>query len=151
MDSGMYMFWDLGAELRKTGQKTFHLFRHCTDQRGKESVLKLDPSISDETQIGLLDILCETYDSCMNEIRRPRALPGELSPPTDFVTFFGLRDFMHFIKLLGRLARDDQSGLPTISRDKIEEALERNMNGVEPHKLAELIGYFMFPYFSKSS
>uniref|UniRef100_A0A7S3C1L8 Uncharacterized protein n=1 Tax=Haptolina ericina TaxID=156174 RepID=A0A7S3C1L8_9EUKA len=38
-DTGMYMFWDLAAELKKTGQKSFHLFRHCTDNK-----LKMPPS-----------------------------------------------------------------------------------------------------------
>jgi len=38
-DTGMYMFWDLASELLKTGQSSFHLFRHCTDD-----VRKLPPS-----------------------------------------------------------------------------------------------------------
>ena len=58
---------------------------------------------------------------------------------------FGLRDFMHFIKLLGRLALTDE-GSPTISREKIVEALERNMNGVEPDQLRELLEYFLAPF-----
>ena len=118
-----------------------------TSTRGRPTVLKLDPSVvDDDVEIGLLDVLCETYDACMNETPRPRALQGEPPPPVDFVTFFGLRDFMHFIKLLGRLARADSSGRPTITRAKIEEALERNMNGVVPEDLTELIHYFMFPF-----
>lgn len=34
-DSGLYMFWDLTSELKKTGQTHFHLFRHCTDHKLK--------------------------------------------------------------------------------------------------------------------
>ena len=34
-DDGLYMFWDLASELKKTGQTTFHLFRHCTDHKQK--------------------------------------------------------------------------------------------------------------------
>jgi hypothetical protein len=112
--------------------------------RGRPVLLKLDPLSLDSSQVGLLDLLCETYDACMSEQRRPRALPGEQSPPEDFVTFFGLRDFMHFIKLLGRLAKEDCKD-PTVSRDKIVKALERNMNGVEPMKLRELLNYFLMP------
>lgn len=58
---------------------------------------------------------------------------------------FGLRDFMHFIKLLGRLALTDARS-PTISREKIVEALERNMNGIEPDRLRELLEYFLAPF-----
>ena len=58
---------------------------------------------------------------------------------------FGLRDFMHFIKLLGRLALADARS-PTVSREKIVEALERNMNGVEPDRLRELLEYFLAPF-----
>ena len=52
---------------------------------------------------------------------------------------------MHFIKLLGRLARTD-ARKPMISRDKIVEALERNMNGIEPDRLRELLEYFLAPF-----
>ena len=38
-DSGLYMFWDLASALKETGQKHFHLFRHCTDNK-----LKMPPS-----------------------------------------------------------------------------------------------------------
>ena len=38
-DSGLYIYWDLAAELKRTGQKSFHLFRHCTD-----NPLKMPPS-----------------------------------------------------------------------------------------------------------
>ena len=34
-DNGLYMFWDLASELKKTGQTHFHLFRHCTDHKLK--------------------------------------------------------------------------------------------------------------------
>ena len=83
----------------------------------------------------VLGKLCERYQALMEE--KPE-VPKHLS---FFTTFFGLRDFMHFIKLLGRLSRAGSSD-PTINREKIREALERNMNGVEANSLKQLVDFF---------
>ena len=105
--------------------------------RGKSVVLNLDPL---ENRTGLLNLLCESFDNCMSEQQRQRPVP----PPADFVTFFGLRDFMHFIRLLGRQAKADPS--KSITRSMIVHALERNLNGTEPHMLREIIDYFLLPF-----
>ena len=55
-----------------------------------------------------------------------------------FDTFFGLRDFMYFIKQLGRLSTNS-----TISLEKIIHALERNFNGVEEADLHELLSFWL--------
>eukprot|EP01047_Picozoa_sp_COSAG01_P012374 COSAG01_NODE_556_length_15526_cov_13.393725_1_plen_5121_part_01 len=103
-------------------------------------VLKLDPSRLDSSEYGLLDHLCETYDACMSEYPRREEL---VKPPSDFVCFFGLRDFMHLVKLLGRLAKGDHG---KVSAEKLLCSLQRNMNGIEPAKLVELLAYYMQPY-----
>jgi hypothetical protein len=110
------------------------------DQHGKNTILKVDPPPSDASQVGLLQLLCETYDSCMSGL--PRDMAPHERPPEDFMLHFGLRDFMHFIKLLGRLAKDDNGNLST---KKVAQALQRSMNGVEPDKVAELLAFFMSP------
>ena len=125
-------------------------------RRGKKIVLSLDPSPHDRSQVGLLNFLCDSYDACMSE--KPRMLVSRATvsgegveplPPADFVEFLGNRDFMGFLKKLGNLARGSPS--QQISCDKIIEALERNMNGVEPHKLQEIIHYFMMPFSQDAS
>ena len=73
-----------------------------------------------------LESLCSAYQDLMREV--------ELSW---FNTFFGLRDFMHFIKLLARLSTDS-----TVSLEKIVHALERNMSGEEEAKLQGLINFW---------
>ena len=76
---------------------------------------------------GLLSQLCETYDACMSGQKTARI---DAAPPVDFGTMFGLRDFMHFIKLLGRLALADLneqvSLLETMqdTQDETEESLD---------------------------
>jgi MoxR-like ATPase len=111
------------------------------DSSGDQIILELDPTPG-LGRTGLLDALCKTYDACMSD---EPAVSNTVLPPADFVSLFGLRDFMHFIKLLGRLALQDLTN-PTISREKIVEALERNMNGVEPARLRELLDYFLAPF-----
>lgn len=113
------------------------------DRRKKEITLKLNVPKSDLFQDGLLSLLCETYDSCMVERPRPSD-PLQVSPPADFVLYFGLRDFMNFMKLLGRLARTENHGM--ITSRIITDALQRSMNGVEPHRVKEIIKYFMMPF-----
>ena len=113
----------------------------AVDDRGRQVILALD-STDDRQRSSLLDKLCETYDACMSGVRTPIIAKP---PPADFVCLFGLRDFMHFVKLLGRLALADSAN-PTVSREKIVEALERNMNGVEPARLHEILDYFLAPY-----
>ncbi|KAJ1392836.1 hypothetical protein B484DRAFT_484496, partial [Ochromonadaceae sp. CCMP2298] len=121
----------------------------ATVRHGSPAVLHLDPSGGGD---GLLDILCETYDACMSE--RPRQGVGiGHKPPADFASFFGLRDFMHFVKLLGRLAHNGEGqgqghARPTITCEKLVEALQRNFNGVENKNLRELMDYFMEPFCS---
>lgn len=92
---------------------------------------------------GLLEQLCETYSACMGG--EPAMLAKIGPPPAEFATMFGLRDVIHFFKLLRRLALADATS-PTITRDKIVHSLERNMNGVESSRLRELLDYFMAPY-----
>lgn len=111
------------------------------DARGRQLILQLDASEADRHQSSLLDRLCETYAACVSGVSTPR-IAAPL--PADFASLFGLRDFMHFVKLLGRLALADADR--TVSREKIVEALERNMNGVEPARLQELLRYFLAPY-----
>jgi len=66
-----------------------------------------------------------------------------LQPPKDFVLYFGLRDFMYFMKLLGRLALDRNGN---VTSEGIIHSLQRNMNGVQPAKVLELLEYFMAPF-----
>lgn len=119
------------------------------NRRGEEIILELDPPSSDRSQDGLLSLLCYTYDACMCETRRAcnDPLRGTL-PPEDFVLSFGLRDFMHFIKLLGRLAKVD-GGI--ISSEKIVKALQRSMNGATREKVTEVVNFFMEPFITSSS
>ncbi|CAM9145735.1 unnamed protein product, partial [Ectocarpus fasciculatus] len=112
-------------------------------RRGKAVNLKLDPSSLDSSQLGLMDMLCETFYACMNESPRIYAVSNDVQPPAQFVEFLGNRDFMGFMKKLGELTKADPSG--QLSTDKVVEALERNMNGVEPSQLKSLIDYFLLP------
>ena len=102
-----------------------------------ETRLLLD---SKEGGVGLLDLLCETYDACASEKYRPWDTEAKKMPPTDFVVNFGLRDFMHLIKLIGRttLCRNN-----TLSTSKLIHSLQRNMNGLPPDETSALLRYFM--------
>ena len=51
---------------------------------------------------------------------------------------------MHFLQLLGRLARNDE-GL-VVSTSKIIHSLQRNMNGAEPEQVTKLLSYFTKPF-----
>jgi hypothetical protein len=110
--------------------------------------LQLDPSATDSYQAGLLDILCESYDACMSERARNGKKLGftmdEQKRLPEFVSFFGLRDFMHWIKLLGRSAALDRGN---VSSRKLWDSLQRNMNGTEPAQLKELLDYFLGPFY----
>lgn len=114
---------------------------HGYHSDGSIGRLELDPF--DPNHPGILRLLSETYDACMSEQRRFRQFSGDRPPPKDFVTFFGLRDFMHFVKLLHRLARYNRF---KITRSMIVEALSRNFNGVDPSHLREIVEYFMIPF-----
>ena len=104
-----------------------------------------------------LERMCSAYQDVMRE-----SVP-EL---TWFNTFFGLRDFMHFIKLLARSSAGVTVSLrrirvtvplaslqpishlpyltiyPQVSLEKIVSALQRNMNGVPPSELQALISFW---------
>ena len=73
--------------------------------------------------------LCEAYQDLMQEDGVERL--------GWFNTFFGLRDFMHFIKLLARQAEGS-----VVSVEKIVKALERNMNGVDEKDLKLLLSFW---------
>ncbi|KAL1518601.1 hypothetical protein AB1Y20_002889 [Prymnesium parvum] len=80
----------------------------------------------------VLKVLCETYQTLMSETEaRPESLAW-------FDTFFGLRDFMYFVKQLGRLSKES-----FISLEKIIHALERNFNGVEEADLHQLLSFWL--------
>ena len=81
----------------------------------------------DERLPDVLDSLCLAYQDLMREER-------ELAW---FNTFFGLRDFMHVIRLLARLSSGS-----TISLGTIVHALERNMSGVEEADQLQLINFW---------
>jgi len=87
-----------------------------------QTVVGLDERLPD-----VLDRLCLAYQDLMREER-------ELAW---FNTFFGLRDFMHVIRLLARLSSGS-----TISLGTIVHALERNMSGVEEADQLQLINFW---------
>lgn len=79
-----------------------------------------------------LERLCISYQNLMSDT---------ISTEHDlgwFNTFFGLRDFMQFLKLLLRLSKDSILGL-----EHILHALERNMNGVDATRLQHLLLYWL--------
>ena len=75
-----------------------------------------------------LECMCTAYQELMHEA---------VEKLEWYNTFFGLRDFMHFIKLLAR-----QSVGSSVSLEKLVLTLERNMNGVEREQLQELISFW---------
>ena len=85
---------------------------------------------ADEGLPDVLDRMCVAYQDLMRDQDGPEKLGW-------FNTFFGLRDFMHFIKLLARQAKDS-----AVSVEKIVKALERNMNGVGEKELRDLLSFW---------
>ena len=79
-----------------------------------------------------LERLCVSYQNLMSDTVSAEHGLGW------FNTFFGLRDFMQFVKLLSRLSKDSLLGL-----EHILHALERNMNGVDAARLQKLLLYWL--------
>lgn len=79
-----------------------------------------------------LERLCISYQNLMSDTISTEHGLGW------FNTFFGLRDFMQFVKLLSRLSKDSILGL-----EHILHALERNMNGVDATRLQHLLLYWL--------
>ena len=50
---------------------------------------------------------------------------------------------MHFLQLLGRLARNDSM---VVSSSKITRAIQRNMNGAERAQMTEILSFFVKPF-----
>eukprot|EP00966_Prymnesium_polylepis_P238280 5511058-Prymnesium_polylepis.2 len=82
-----------------------------------------------------IERLCVTYQQLMSEDGKNNY---SKNAQKWFNTFFGLRDFMHFVKLLARLSGDS-----AISLEHILHALERNMNGVDPEKMQQLLRHWI--------
>ena len=84
-----------------------------------------------EVKYNLFDYLCKSFEACVSKIH-------------DFLEFFGLRDYMYFIMLLGRLAKREQ----IINRRMIYTALERNFNGFSKLITKDIITRFMGGFLS---
>eukprot|EP01040_Poterioochromonas_malhamensis_P005804 gene5804-6244_t len=87
----------------------------------------------------LLDTLCESFEACSEETDTK---DSAISCVYDFVDFYGLRDFMHSIKLLGRLTSADRM----ITSRHIIEVVERNFNGADKRMVQSLIKSFCFSF-----
>jgi hypothetical protein len=62
----------------------------------------------------LLGVISDAFESCLDDSDHP--LSG-IKCPTNFVEFLGLRDFMHGIKLLGRLSLSNEVVLMVTSEN----------------------------------
>jgi hypothetical protein len=79
-----------------------------------------------------LEIMCQAYQTLMSDSEaRPESLAW-------FDSFFGLRDFMHFVKQLSWLSKSSN-----ISLEKIIHALERHFNGVEAADLHQVLAFWL--------
>ena len=80
--------------------------------------------------------LCEAFEACMAGFDHPKSQATKIY---DFIEFFGLRDYMNFIMLLGRLAREQNY----INRKLIKDSIERNFSGSSKLMTKDIIAYFM--------
>lgn len=60
-----------------------------------------------------------------------------------FVDFFGLRDFIHFLKFLRRSAPPVTDSILHITEQVFLNALERNFNGIDKEKFANMCAFFL--------
>jgi hypothetical protein len=90
------------------------------------------PSGCELTVAHLIDSLCRTYTMLLNDT-------GQF---TWFETRFGLRDFIHALKLLRRLSTTKRGF--AISIGCVVQALERNFNGVEQPHFEAIVHAFVF-------
>jgi hypothetical protein len=90
------------------------------------------PSGCELTVAGLIDSLCRTYTALLNDT-------GLFAW---FENCFGLRDFIHALKLLRRLSTTELGF--TTSIGFVVQALERNFNGVEQPHFEAIVRAFVF-------
>jgi len=90
----------------------------------------------------LLTKLCGAYQALMAAGHAAGTASSmssaEPSPPEWFDTFYGLRDFMHCMKLLSRLTKQS-----TVSLENVQHALERNFNGREGADVQRLVAFWL--------
>ena len=60
-----------------------------------------------------------------------------------FVEFFGLRDFIHFLKFLRRNAPAVKDSILHITEQVFLNALERNFNGIDKENFANMCAFFL--------
>ena len=114
-------------------QKQISCNIHASTLNKRDRLLTL--STSSNGQYGLLDLLCESFEALMNEVSHPRSRAEAVK---GFIDFFGLRDYMNFIKLLGRMAQTDY----IITKQAVVSALERNFSGCERGMTQSILSYF---------
>lgn len=91
--------------------------------KGCFSVHRESPSTMEQKNIDIVTQFCQPYEKMMCSKR--------------FQNFFGLRDFIHFISYLHRIKYE------MITPQLVQEAIERNFNGVEDDELQKICQMFL--------
>ena len=88
--------------------------------------------------------LCEAFEACMAGSNHPKSRVPKVN---DFIEVFGLRDYMNFIMLLGRMACAENC----ITRKLIKDSIERNFSGSSKLATKDIINYFMSSFANSDS
>lgn len=107
------------------------------------------PVGADETKKGFLylneviRLLCLRFEKLRDLSESTSPLPKTNQILIECAQFFGLRDFMHWFKLVGRILQSLELQSKLLSLSHLIEAFERNFNGVESWKVYKLLSFFL--------